>query len=175
MFDKNIRETGVLYEGDEPLFYQLVVTETELEELMNKYGSYAKISELYKVDFISVKLKTEVDFIHLTSPKNKSSIEKLGLIMGDSDYIPDLGKGVYVIDIYSEQGFENLKDFVVDKEEEELLIVEGCHRGEIELCVYGEGHEGYIVISDDIESENLETKIISIDDFLTTCITEFQY
>lgn len=175
MLDKNIRETGVLYKGDEPLFYQLVVTEDELEELMNKYGSYTKISELYKVDFISVKLETEIDFMHLTSPRNKSSIERLGLIMGDSDYMPDLGKGVYVIDIYSEKGFENLKDFVVDKDEDDLLIVEGCYKGEIELCVYGEGHEGYIVINDDIESENLETKIISVDDFLFTCITEFQY
>lgn len=175
-FYKNIKEAGLLYDGDEPLFYNLVVSEIELNELLGVYGSYESISEHYKVDFISVHMKSEIDFIHLTDVRNQSGIEKLGLLVPNSEYIPDLGKGVYVVDVYSEKGFDNVKDYIAEKDNmEELLVIEGSYEGELEICVYGDGHEGYIVINNYIDPENLDMRVMSVDDFLFADISEFQY
>lgn len=174
-FYKKIKETGLSYVGDEPLYYQLVVGEYELDELMYKHGSLDNISRQYDVDFISVIIKSEIDFIHLTDIRNKSGIEKLGLIIPDSEDVPDLGKGVYVIDNYSERGFYNLKEFVAQKDANEILVIEGTYKGGLEVCVYGDGHEGYVVLNDNVAPENLEMRVMSVKDFLTSDISEFQY
>lgn len=175
MYFKNIRETGIMFEGDEPTFHQLVVSEDEMNNLLKVYGSYESIRNYYNVDFISVCITTDIDFIHATSPEHKESIDKFGLIMTDSEYIPDLGKGIYGIDVYSEKGFENLKTFISEKDIKDILIIEGNYVGDVEVCVYGERLVGSIVIKENVEPENLEMNIYKVDDFLNMDITEFQY
>lgn len=128
-----------------------------------------------EVDFVSEIDEFEIDFIHVTKKSNLENIKQLGLIVDPkSKFIPDLGVGIYAVPIGSERGLDNLKTFLEDYCEDEILVITGTHKGKYTHCIKGEGHEGYIVFKDSkISPENLSFEIMNIYDFLMMDAEEF--
>ena len=91
----------------------------------------------------------------------------MGLIVNeDSTYIPDLGDGIYGVDRYSDTGIDNLKTYLMEFQEDEILIIKGIYNGKYNYCVKGEDHEGYIVFHDrKINPHNLSFEVIKLNDF----------
>ncbi len=91
----------------------------------------------------------------------------MGLIVDDEAcFIPDLGEGIYGVDINSEIGMDNIRTFLVDFPENELLLIKGVYRGRYRYCFKGENHEGYLVFcSRRIDPKDLSFEVINVDDF----------
>lgn len=164
-----IKDTGYL-PNDEPLFRHLVISEEELDILNKNYIGLEKIANDLKIDFISVTLKGEVDFLHISQLSSFNFIIKNGLKPKNTSYIADLGKGVYAVGIDDEKAIDNIKTYISELcDNDDIVIVNGTYEGEYTRCIYGEGHEGYLVfqglkgLSAD-ELDNWDT--IKIEEFL---------
>lgn len=121
----------------------------------------------HEIDFVSQTHSGEIEFIHATRVSNLEDIKEMGLIINeDATYIPDLGEGIYGADINSDKGIDNLKTYLVDFPEDEILIIKGLYNGKYNYCVKGEDHEGYIVFHDRVISpSNLSFEIMKLNDF----------
>lgn len=154
---KRIENTGVNpYDiNDDPMFKHLILSEEEFENINNDLG-IDTFAFKNGIDFISVRYNGEIDFIHYTSIDNKESIEEKGLIQIDNQWIMDLGRGTYVIEDNDDVAEDNLYTYFEEKDDDdEVLKIEGVYKGEYIKCEYGIGHEGYIVISNNIPPSDI--------------------
>lgn len=150
-----IEKTGGLPATDSEMedffFSHLVLKEETSQEdcldLIKKHG----------VDFISVEMSGSFTFYHLTNPDNLGSISQVGLVSNQSEYISDLGKGIYVVKDGDEEGEQHLLDYIESHDDvDRWLFVKGKYEGLFTKCIYGEGHIGYYVLKEDVSIDNLE-------------------
>ena len=146
----------------------LVVTQSNLD-FMKIYDvdlvDYCRENE---IDFVSKTNNSEIEFIHATRVSNLEDIKHMGLIINDeATYIPDLGEGIYGVDVDSEIGIDNLKTYLVDFPDNNMLLIKGRYKGEYNYCIKGEDHIGYLVFKERrIPPENLSFEIIKVSDFM---------
>lgn len=145
----------VMFDPEDFLFHHLVLSDEkeyskeELEEL----------ARTHEVDFISKEEDGSFTFLHVTSPEYLDSIQEHGLKPSDDGYVGDLGYGVYVVDEGDTDALENLMDYLeaaLEDDEDEILLIQGSYTGRYTRCIYGDGHEGYIVIKSTVSEEMIE-------------------
>lgn len=124
-----------------------------------------------EVDFVSLSKEGSFDFYHITSTDNHDGIVANGLVLPESTYISDLGKGIYVVEQDDEEALANIKDYVSefygDDEDAKILLVSGHYEGPYTVCIQGEGHKGYILLKNTVSAENIEdTEEMFVEDFL---------
>jgi len=155
--------------GTSFIFKHLIITVDEMECLLASGLSIEKFATENNIDFISLKKFGKVEVLHITSTLNKQSIHEKGLLCNRTvGWINDLGIGLYGVDKDNETGLENLRTYVEGHfDDDDMLIVEADYTGEYIQCIYGYGHEGYIVLKVSIPAQDV-TDIISsnVDDFL---------
>lgn len=146
---------AVIFDPEDFLFHHLVLSdkkEYEKEELK-------ELAKTHDVDFISKEEEGSFTFLHVTSPEHLDSIREHGLKPSEDGYVGDLGYGVYLIDEDDTEAIENLLDYLeasLEDDEEEVLLIQGSYTGAFTRCIYGEGHEGYIVIKEIIIADCIE-------------------
>ncbi|MDD4779205.1 MAG: hypothetical protein PHT02_01185 [Tissierellia bacterium] len=168
-FKNRITSTGG-YDG-ECIFKMLTITENEYKTIEDNNISLKELSNELQIDFICVERKENINILHITETSNKKPINKNGLIINNSDFTYDLGNGIYcVLDTNNPfyDGIENLKDYVLDGfDSNKILIVKGNYEDEYIECVYGKGHEGYIVLKNNVSKTNIDDlEIIKTENFL---------
>lgn len=174
--ESDIDDNGNIYFKELDYDYKHLVLNYVQQDLIKLHN--INIDEFCRdneINFVSEIDDFEMDFIHVTKKSNLESIKQLGLIVDqESNFIPDLGVGIYAIPIGSEKGLDNLKTFLEDYCEDEILLITGTHKGKYTHCIKGEGHEGYIVFKDpQISPENLSFETMNIYDFLMMDAEEF--
>ena len=156
---KNKKEYGVTE--------HLVISSKEKELIIKYFGSVEAFGIETNIDFISEEINdTPIEFIHLSNPRFENSIRSKGLVSDYCSYVTDLGFGIYAIESNCEQGLDNVKTFFEDYEDNYVLVVKGKYNSHYTKCIYGIGHEGYIVLSEDVEPSLLSFEIMEVDDFL---------
>lgn len=170
----------LIYTGrdeDEPIegsiFTCLRLTEQEFKKIKESMSinQYAKENDISFVTIEKVSTRTNpLNFIHITSYENIENIEEKGLVIPQTKWISDLGKGIYVVEDNDVDGLINLQDYISelysqeltddyeeddDYEETYLAIIKGSYVGKYYYCVYGYQHEGYILLEDSVESKNI--------------------
>lgn len=151
-------DTGI-YISNIPLFKHLVLSHEIYTKLLMAYGdmilfindlkNYAKANN---IDFVSVNFK-EISFegVHVTTEENFEKMREN--ITYEKDYIGDLGSGFYGA-LTSEKGLENLDNYCSQKfnseeyVDEDLVKLSFNYKGNLNLCLVGEGHEDYIVLKE---------------------------
>lgn len=119
------------------------------------------IVESTGLTFLAVEYVDEFTFVHITDVSNYDSIMKDGLVP-NSSWVSDLGCGVYTIDDADYDAWDTLRSFVSDLDiGEEILTIKGNYSGRYLQCVYGDDHEGYIVIPDAILPDTFTEATIS--------------
>lgn len=149
-------------------YRHLVVDRVQLD-LMKIYGiCLDDFCKENNIDFVSETCKAEIQFLHVTRKSNLENIKHMGLIVDDNAcFIPDLGEGIYGVDVDSMKGVDNIKTFLVDFPDRELLLIKGVYEGGFNYCIKGENHEGYIVFHDrKISPKSLSFEIMAVEDFL---------
>lgn len=174
------RETGIWWNEsdiDEDGYIDFSNLEGEFKHLVvsQKQIEFAKMYDIdlddycreNEIDFMSQTHNSEIEFLHATRVLNLENIKQMGLIVNDdATYIPDLDEGIYAVDIASSKGIDNLKTYLVDFPDEEILLVKGVYEGSYNYCVKGEDHEGYIVFHDrKVGPEGLSFEIVKLEDF----------
>lgn len=120
-----------------------------------------------KVDFIIQEKTGEIEFLHVSYKHLKNQINEEGLTYDKScEWISDLGRGIYVIEEDNDEGLDNLYKYVENHEDEELLLVRGTFNGTYYECIYGDEHEHYICIKDNISPDSLSIQVVFLSDFL---------
>ena len=74
--------------------------------------------------------------------------------------------GIYVVESDCYEGLDNIKTFFEDYSEDDILVVKGKYDSLYTKCIYGLGHEGYIVLSESVKPSSLSLEIMSVEDFL---------
>ncbi len=146
------------------LFTHLVVAENELEEIKSK-TTLKEFASSLRVDFISVAKDDGLEYLHVIDT-DRNYIEQNGLKEGR--YVGDLGRGLYVVEENNPEAVANLMGFLSEyKEEEELTLVKGYYKGPYTECVYGYGHEGYIVLkgTDGVKPGEISIDRIDVEQF----------
>lgn len=103
-----------------------------------------------EVDYFCIEKTGHIKFIHLAGLESLSFIKANGLIPM-SDYIPDLGVGIYCIEDSETNidALDNLKGLHDCYEPtSRYLEVRGEYNGKYIECIYGNSHEGFIVLLD---------------------------
>lgn len=118
-------------------------------------------------DFLSILKEGKVEAKHITKKDNLASIAATGFAVEDS-YILDLGKGIYAY-LETDDGVDNIKDYIEDFEEERMTIINCLYEGLYMHCVYGKGHTDYIVMMNNRGIIIDDHEEVYVDDFL------FQY
>lgn len=137
-----------------------ILNDNDLNEIISK-------AKQKNIDFIIQEKTGEIDFLHVSYKHLKEKINKEGLVYQKEDkWINDLGKGIYVIEENNEVALDNLYNYIENHEDDELLLVRGTFVGTYYECIYGNEHESYICIRENIPANLLSTEIIFIDDFL---------
>lgn len=178
--ENQIKETGIWWdESDmdddgyidfsnlEGTFKHLIINQKQIEFIKIYDIDLDNFCREHEIDFVSQTCDGTIEFIHATSKSNLEDIKEMGLIVNeDSTYIPDLGDGIYGVDRYSDTGIDNLKTYLMEFQEDEILIIKGIYNGKYNYCVKGEDHEGYIVFHDrKINPHNLSFEVIKLNDF----------
>lgn len=123
----------------------------------------------HQVDFISKEEHGTISFLHVTDVENLDAILELGLQPNVEGYVGDLGWGVYLIEEDDDTACDNLYDFLEAREpDSEVLILKGSYTGNYTRCLYGQGHEGYIVAKETVLAE-------SIEDWYTKTVEEIEF
>lgn len=120
--------------------YRHLVLDSNQKKLIKMYGiSLDDFCKENNVDFVSETHESEIEFIHVTKKSNLNCIKQMGLIVDDEAcFIPDLGEGIYGMDSSSEIGIDNIKTFLVDFPEDEILLIKGTYKGKYNYCFKGE-------------------------------------
>lgn len=149
-------------------FKHLAITSKQMEFMKFHDIDLDDFCREYEIDFTSQVYDGEIEFIHVTSKSNLEDIKHMGLIVNeDATYIPDLGEGIYGVGAESNIGIDNLKTYLMDFQEDEIVLISGVYNGEYNYCIKGEDHEGYIVFRErKIAPENLTFKIMKVEDFM---------
>lgn len=149
----------------------LVVTENQLEKLEEKNIDLDFIADQLVIDFISVEKQDNINFLHIASVESLEFIEKNGLKeeKDGSDWIPDLGSGVYVIEERNIDAMISLQDYMSEDSRDEILIVIGQYIGKYTECIYGEGHKGYLALKEGkgLSSRELDIEESTVEEFLS--------
>lgn len=150
----------------ESLFTHLILSEKEFEEINNGIGidSFAMEND---IDLISVKYNGPISFMHFTDIENEESIDEKGLIIQEDKFIMDMGRGIYCIEEDDETGFDNLYDYFDGCEKDgsdKVLKIIGSYNGEYLRCEYGDGHEHYILLKENIPSSKLILEEVSFEE-----------
>lgn len=151
------------------MFKHLIIKNKEEGKYDLNYEKYKEIAKVLKIDFLSVSRNGEISFLHVASIHSFDFIDKNGLKPLIDDFVLDLGQGLYVIskEINYDVAIENLLNYVAEEiEDEKLLVIKGKYNGKFTECVFGEGHEGYIVLKSSVPREDIEIIEMSVDDFL---------
>lgn len=179
--ESQVEETGIWWDEsdiDEDGYIDFSNLESEFKHLYiaSNQMEFMKIYDIdlddfcreHEIDFTSKVYNGEIEFIHATSKSNLEDIKYMGLIVNeDATYIPDLGEGIYGVDASSAIGIDNLKTYLMDFQEDEIVLISGVYNGEYNYCIKGEDHEGYIVFRErKIAPENLTFKIMKVEDFM---------
>lgn len=137
----NIERTGG--KNGDFLFNHLVLSEKELREV----ESIEELAEKHDIDFISVERNNSINYYHVTDIDNYESINEKGLLYNqNNEWVGDLGKGIYAVEQGNHIAIDNLQSYVAELVGgDDILIVEGVYTGIYTECIYGYGHEGYIV------------------------------
>lgn len=137
--------------------------------VLDKESEHFSADEL-KVDFLSIVKDGPIDFIHVTSPNNLESMKEKGLILPTGDWIGDLGVGIYVVNEHDQNAIDYLANYLLDYNDSridtELLVVTGRYNGSYELCIEGDGHEGYALIKEAIPVAELSFEKTTLKDFI---------
>lgn len=169
---KNIFKRCTMYTGkyvDEPdedaVFKCLRLTKGEYN-VLNKLSCLKSMVARHDIDFVTVRQiatsSRPLRFKYVTSTDLAESILKEGLKQKE-DFVSSLGLGVYVVGIGDVVGDTNLRNYVADIYSEELIgdsdvdicILTGEYIGVYHLCIFGEGNEGFILLEDDVPSNDL--------------------
>lgn len=167
--ESNMDEDGNIDFSELENEYRHLVLDINQRDLMKMYDiSLDDFCKNKEVDFVSETHESEIEFIHVTKKSNLENIKHMGLITDDEAcFIPDLGDGIYGVDRNSEIGIDNIKTFLVDFPENELLLIKGMYRGRYNYCFKGENHEGYLVFwNRRIDPKDLSFEVMNVDDFL---------
>lgn len=179
--DNQVEKTGIWWDQDDldeygevnidslDYGYKHLIIDSQQKELIKLQEiDLDKYCIEHNINFVSEKRNSEIEFIHITKKSNLKEIKRMGLLSNcEANFIPDLGIGIYGVDANSEIGIDNVKTFIMDTSEGEIVVINGIYRGKYNYCFKGEGHEGYIVFEDElIEPEQLSFKIVEVDDFL---------
>lgn len=138
---------------EDALFKNLIVSEEEFENIDYNFG-IEKFAAQHEINFICVQYNGTIKFQHFTKSTKANDILKHGLIPNDLT-IMDLGIGVYVIAENDEVGLDNLGQYFMDDENTSMAIISGEYTGNYIECVYGNGHEHYIVLPGNIPADTL--------------------
>lgn len=162
--------------NDDYLFTHAVI---RLNESLT-FEAYSGLKE--RVDFISMEKEGVIDFLHVSKPEFEESIIKKGLLV-NREYIADLGRGIYLINVCQQEAWTNLENYVISSicgsetdyldevdldllSEVELLIITGKYNGRYNICVDGWGHEGYVVVKNTIEPDILDIEMVNARHFV---------
>lgn len=158
--NKRVRMTGYIGDNEEDkgdasnYIHRLLVMMPEEWERFRGVEGYQNVLARMGVTLVSIRRKGELSFLHCTAPRNLKSIEETGLRVQRSCL--DMGDGVYVIrndqTRSAQEGRDNLIDFLVENEIDEVGMVKGYYEGVYEECVWGEGHKGYVLLKKGVES-----------------------
>lgn len=181
LLKNNVELTGFIGEVDEDMEYNdiiknkheycitehMVISKKEKESILEYYDSIEKFAKENNIDFISEEINgTSINFMHLSDIRKEQSIRKNGLLGQYCSEEADLGFGIYAIESNCSKGLDNLKTFFEDYDKEKVLVIKGTYNLSYTKCIYGEGHEGYLVLEDNIHPDKLSMEIMNIDDFL---------
>lgn len=124
---------------------------------------------IYNLYFVK-RLYGYIELNHYSAESNYDNILKKGLLIPDKsniDNVLDFGVGIYTIDSTTEEGEENIKDYLENYEDEYIAEFNINSDGEYFECIYGEGHVGYVLITQNIKTEMIDNAdVLSVNDFL---------
>lgn len=173
---KEIVERCITYTGkdieeaDSDAIFKCLSLSGKEYTLLNKINCLNDLVTEYGISFVTVKCNARptapLNFMHVTRLDNVDLIMKEGIKV-NKGYVSDLGIGNYVVWVDDCIGKDNLRNYIADMYENELYddytgsitelaIVQGEYVGDFYKCVLGEGHEGYILISEDIPAKCLD-------------------
>lgn len=145
----------------------LVISLKEKELIIKYFDSIEAFCKETNIDFVSEEVDgKDIEFMHLSSVHKEHSIRKNGLLEKYCSDEADLGFGIYAIESNCDKGLDNLKTFFEDYSDDNVLVIKGKYDSFYTKCIYGEGHEGYIVLTEDIDPSKLSFEIMKVDDFL---------
>ena len=177
-WSKRIQKTAGSEELGTYVFTQLVLTEKEYIESNDNDVDWELVASNIGVDFISIQRNGSIEFQHVTDPEMIEVIKEQGLIY-DRSFVHDLGCGVYGYLFNGDAGdiaMDNIKTYLENNETEDLAILTIDYDGEYLECIYGEGHEGYIVIPNDLSPTNIrDIEEINILDFINYRFSEYNF
>lgn len=160
---KNVNSEVVL-----EIFKDQVENNTMWKHLILTEEQYISLDKEIDLDnlkdiLISIKRYGELDFIHYFNVEDMKSIKTEGLLVSysksSSDYIPDMGYGIYAIEgKYSHDMPDNIAELLLNRYEGDEIVgyVVGKYNGEYLECVNQASHEGYILLKEDISLESIE-------------------
>jgi len=161
--DKIEQTGGVL--GD-LMFSHLILSESDYAVFKDELE---QLADILKVDFISVERTGPIEFQHVTDVDTASLIEQEGFKIIDEDFIGDIGKGIYGFQRENLDSLMNVQTYIAeDFSESEVAMITASHNGKYLECVFGYGHEGYILLkTDHIPAKDiLNIEEFSVDEFL---------
>lgn len=139
-------------------------------DIHNKRNALETICKEHNIDFISVSNNTRHSVSHIVSYDTYDYIEKNGFQI-NQEFVMDLGDGVYCFDLSSDDSVSNMMTYLDNsdlfEEDDEAMILKLSYTGKVTRCIYGENHEGYLVLKDpskikivDIEKEGSREDLI---------------
>lgn len=151
-----ISKTGQV--GDYFMYTHAVIdNESELQSVLDNHP---------EVDLVSVKRFGSVEFMHVTDAANIDSILESGLKVNHT-INPDLGQGTYVIQASEREVLHGYLNEMYDDDDEEIGIIAGYYTGEYLECIHGDGHVGYIVFEDGVDSSMIDNAdVTSVSNYL---------
>lgn len=152
-------KTGFLKEKEKPEYTCNIYAENEE---LPAFSVMEELESKCDVDFFCKEENGNLKFIHVADIGKSSFIYTNGLKI-TSGYIPDLGEGIYCIEDSDTNinALDNLKAyFECYNQDSPFLEVRGTYTGKYIKCIYGNSHEGYIVLTDvnKIKIESIEEK-----------------
>lgn len=113
--------------------------------------------DIFKGMLVSVERKGTLNFIHYFNIENMKSIKEKGLLVNyskkDSDYMPDMGYGIYVIKGDTPYDMDDeLAETLYNRYEEDVEVgyVIGTYTGKYLECVYDYTHSSYYLLKEDV-------------------------
>ena len=146
-----IKETGYL--GDGIYLWKTMILETD-EELPSK-----KELESLNVNLVLKKFEgVDLNLVHYTSEDNYEGIVEKGILLpdlNDENNNLDLGIGIYCIEEGNLDAELNIEKYLENYEEDYVSKFTFNFTGEYLECIYGEEHEGYILLAKNVPAKDI--------------------
>lgn len=136
----------------------------DVDSLLQTTKHYTDPSELHLI-----KRYSKVEFLHVCFPEynTEDNILENGLTHIETDYVGDLGIGIYAVDTNNLNGVENLKNYLENIDEGNVLVVTGEYIGKYYECITKGDHNGYILIDAPIAPNYInEVRLSTVSDFI---------